>query len=98
MSILEKLGLQPSPGSGVVVVGCGQGTHDEFLVRDYGLQVSGVDISEEALDIAREKAAHAGLPIQYSYVDATLGLPFLADSKSAVFCIGTSWGMDPQDQ
>ena len=98
MDILAELGLKPLPGSDVVVVGCGQGTHDEFLVRDYGLHVSGVDISEEALDIAREKAAHAGITIQYSYADATLGLPFMAGSKRAVFCIGTSWGMDPQDQ
>ena len=98
IGILQELGLKPLPGSEVVVVGCGQGTHDEFLVRDYGLHVSGVDISEEALALAREKAAHAGLSIQYYYADATLDLPFVAGSKSAVFCIGTSWGMDPQDQ
>ena len=98
MGILQELGLKPLPGSEVVVVGCGQGTHDEFLVRDYGLQVSGIDISEEALAFAREKAARAGLTIQYSYADATLDLPFVAGSKNAVFCIGTSWGMDPQDQ
>lgn len=67
MNILQEFGLKPLPGSEVAVIGCGQGTHDEFLARDYGLKVSGVDISEEALDIAREKATHANLNIQYTY-------------------------------
>lgn len=98
MRILQEIGFMPFPGAEVVVVGCGQGTHDEFLVRDYGLKVAGVDISEEALEIAREKATASGLNIQYTYADATLGLPFKQNSKRAVFCIGTSWGMDPQDE
>lgn len=98
MNMLQKLGLRPLPGSEVAVIGCGQGTHDEFLARDYGLRVSGVDISEEALDIARKEAERANLSIQYMYADATLGLPFAANSKYAAYCIGTSWGMNPQDQ
>ncbi len=57
--IAAKLLLRP--GMRVLDIGCGWGGMALTLARDYGVQVTGVTLSEEQLKLARERAAKAGL-------------------------------------
>jgi len=49
-------------------LGCGSG-HTLFAVARAGFDVSGVDISQEAIDWAREKAAEAGISVELTVGD-----------------------------
>jgi cyclopropane-fatty-acyl-phospholipid synthase len=57
--IAEKLTL--SPGKTVLDIGCGWGGMAMTLARDYAAQVTGVTLSTEQLELARERVAAAGL-------------------------------------
>ncbi|MET8833855.1 class I SAM-dependent methyltransferase [Micromonospora sp. NPDC004540] len=62
-------------GPKVLDIGCGTGDLAIALARR-GHQVTGVDISRVAIDLARAKAARAGLPVHFEVQDATdLSLP-----------------------
>lgn len=52
------------PGMKLLDLGCGPGLYAERLARA-GIEVVGVDISENSLAYAREAAAQAGLSIEY---------------------------------
>ncbi len=60
-------------------LGCGTGTNAIFLAK-HGFDVTGVDLSEEALRQAREKAEKAGVKINFIQADITkmpdMGAPF----------------------
>ena len=56
--LLEHLDL--APGARVLDVGCGPGRHTIALARA-GLSVTGVDVSERFLEIARDRANELGL-------------------------------------
>ena len=49
-----------APGDRVLFLGCGAG-HTLRAIAEYGLPVSGVDISEEAISWAKEKTDQSGL-------------------------------------
>ena len=66
-------GLIPA-GAAVLDVGCGAGAEAIFLAR-CGFRAIGVDSSEKALRIARERAAEAGVEVDFHLAEAT-GLPF----------------------
>ena len=55
--------LRGLPGN-VLDVGCGGGILAEALARA-GRQVTGIDLSTQAIDVARSHAQDAGLPIDY---------------------------------
>ena len=57
--IARKLGLEP--GMRVLDIGCGWGGMALTLARDFGVDVTGVTLSEEQLKIARQRAQAAGL-------------------------------------
>jgi len=81
------LGLRP--GSRVIDVPCGHGRIAlELAAR--GARVSGIDISEEAIAIARGEAAARGLDAVFEVGDMR-DLPFEAE-LDAVFCFGNSFG------
>lgn len=64
--------LQPTPGARVLDVGCGPGRHSLELARR-GLRPLGVDISRGFIEVARRRAAEAGLTTaDFSVGDATM--------------------------
>src|SRR3954470_7015415 len=50
-----------SVNSDVLEYGCGTGSHSTFMARNGAKRVVGIDISDVAIDKAREVAAAAGL-------------------------------------
>ena len=65
-------------------IGCGGGVLAEEFAK-LGCQVTGIDISEESLSVARAHAQAEGLVIQYQNISGT-ELPFDNDSFEVVSC------------
>lgn len=61
--------LKPSPGMKILDAGCGTGNFSLKLAR-MGCPVTGADISEKMLAVAREKAATEGLAANFLVMDA----------------------------
>jgi cyclopropane-fatty-acyl-phospholipid synthase len=53
--------LDLKPGDHVLEIGCGWGGFAEFAAREFGVRVTGITISDEQLNYARERMAKAGL-------------------------------------
>ncbi|CAG0922139.1 unnamed protein product [Notodromas monacha] len=60
--------LQLEPGMTVVDLGCGWGTLSCFLASNYGVKVTGVNISTEQVKFARELVAQRGLENQVTFI------------------------------
>lgn len=58
-TICEKLRL--GPGDHVLEIGCGWGSFALMAAGEYGARVTGVTISQQQLELARERVAAAGL-------------------------------------
>lgn len=52
--LLEK--LRPLPSQKILEVGCGTGETALYIAKEYGCYVTGVDISQQMISIAKEKA------------------------------------------
>jgi len=66
----------------IIDIGCGTGRHAiELSMRGYS--VTGIDLSESQLNRAREKAANAGLAIDFQRHDAR-DLPFRGEFDAAI--------------
>lgn len=74
------------PGSRIIDIGCGAGSNSLYLARS-GFHVTGVDISDAAIAAARERAAKAGLKIDFQVADV-LDLPFKDDHFGGAVDIG----------
>jgi tellurite methyltransferase len=68
LSTLRERGVKT-----VVDIGCGVGRHALYLAEQ-GFTVTGIDLSESGLSVAREEARKAGVSIDYRTGDFT-GLP-----------------------
>lgn len=82
-SIYERNWVLPglfNPGEKVLDLGCGDGAVSEYLA-DMGVKVVAVDISEEAVKVAKKRGVNAKV------VDVEKGLPFKDEQFDAVF-----WG------
>ncbi len=60
--------LDLRPGQRVLDVGCGPGRHALALARR-GIEVVGVDLSPDFVDLAREAAEREGLPARFEVLD-----------------------------
>jgi cyclopropane-fatty-acyl-phospholipid synthase len=56
--------LDLKTGDHVLEIGCGWGGFAEFAAREYGVRVTGITISDEQFNYARERMAKAGLSDQ----------------------------------
>jgi cyclopropane-fatty-acyl-phospholipid synthase len=61
----RKLGLRP--GQRMLDIGCGWGSLATYAAEHYGVSVVGITISQEQLDLARERCR--GLPIEIRLLD-----------------------------
>ena len=64
---LTECGVKP--GDRVLEIGCGWGALAECAAREFGAAVSGVTLSSEQLDWARQRLADAKLPADLRYQD-----------------------------
>lgn len=62
--------LKPTTGMHILDVGCGTG-HFSFKLARMGCRVTGIDISGEMLALARRKAFHERLPVDFLPMDAS---------------------------
>jgi len=60
--------LSPRPHAHIVDVGCGRGRHARTFARR-GYRVTGVDLSQEAIDQARERSRAEGLDVTFQQGD-----------------------------
>jgi SAM-dependent methyltransferase len=84
--LVRLLGLET--GSRVLDVPCGHGRHSIPLAKR-GMKVTGLDLSEEALALARQDADDAGVAVDWvrqDYREAVTG------TFDAAFCMGNSFG------
>ncbi|NIC04354.1 cyclopropane fatty acyl phospholipid synthase [Billgrantia bachuensis] len=59
--------LELRPGMHVLDIGCGWGSFAEYAARHYGVSVTGITISREQAELARERCA--GLPVEIELKD-----------------------------
>lgn len=80
-------GIGIDGGERVLEVGCGVGTSSVFLAKEFGCQVTGVDVSERMIQRARERAQVAKVPHLTNFRTADMDqLPFPSNSFDVVFC------------
>ncbi|XP_017572374.1 phosphoethanolamine methyltransferase isoform X1 [Pygocentrus nattereri] len=64
--------LNLSPGQKVLDVGCGIGGGDFYMAKNFGVEVLGMDLSANMVEIAMERAVQEKLPsVQFEVSDAT---------------------------
>ncbi len=95
-AVLELAEL--APGHRVLDVGCGTGSQAIMASRQVGSggSVTGVDISEPMLAVARRKTRRAGVDVEFHKADA-VELPF-ADGGFDVVMVTTVLHMVPNDR
>lgn len=67
VDLLERI-TDPEPEAAILDVGCGRGRHARALARR-GYYVTGIDLSETAIDSARRRANEEGLDILFKVGD-----------------------------
>ena len=77
--------FEPEKGMKVLDVGCGTGNYSIKLAK-LGCRVTGADISDKMLDIARDKAKKAGVAVEFMDMDA-YHLDFEDESFDGVICM-----------
>ncbi len=85
--LVEALGV--APPSRVLDVPCGGGRH-ALAMAARGFEVTGVDLSEDFLDVARALAEERELDIAWEHREMR-DLPWLA-AFDAAYCLGNSFG------
>lgn len=88
-------GLLPNRGKALDLC-CGAGTNTVFLAKN-GLDVTGIDISETAIGLARQKANQAGVAVNFlneSFID----LPFNDSEFIFVYDMGCFHHVEEEDR
>ncbi len=87
LALTERLGalLGLTPESRLLDVASGRGTSAIHLARTFGCHVTGIDLSQENMELARETARREGHAeqVRFTIGDAE-ALPFASDSFDAV--------------
>ena len=84
------------PAGNALDLGCGTGTNAITLAQ-HNWQVTGVDFSKHAIYLARKKAKHVGLKIDFRIDDVT-SLSTLGDSYDLILDIGCFHGLSRENQ
>lgn len=74
------------PGSSVLEIGCGVGL-DTYTMANHGLRVTAVDLTEVALETARQRFLRHNIPATFLLADAC-NLPFPSNSFDYVYSFG----------
>ncbi len=91
--LIERLELEP--GARILDLACGHGRHAVELAA-MGFRVTGLDISEPSLAIARERAAERGVELELVRLDMS---ELRADSEfGAAFNFSSAFGYLPREQ
>jgi SAM-dependent methyltransferase len=77
-------------------LGCGTGTTSIYLAQ-HGWQVTGVDFSPKAIELARDKARRAGVEVDLHLGDVSR-LDFLSDPFDLILDIGCLHGLDRESR
>lgn len=80
----------------ILDIGCGTGRHAVELAGR-GYCVTGIDLSESMLAVAREKAAAAGVSVDFRRCDAR-DLPFKAEFDAAILLCGGAFPLMETDE
>ena len=95
MEVVRGLEL---PGRTALDIGCGAGTNAIELAR-MGLEVTGLDISEEAVEMARQRAADAGVDgVRFEVASIVEGLPIAPGSIAVATDRGCFHGIAPAER
>jgi SAM-dependent methyltransferase len=78
--VVEALALEP--GARVLDVACGHGRHSLELARR-GFRVTGLDLSEPSIELARAAAVEEGLDVEFLVVDMR-EIPFVVEFDAAI--------------
>src|SRR5579885_2460171 len=71
-------------GARILDVGCGTGRHSIELAKR-GYEVTGIDLSNGMLSVAKEKASAAGVQVEWIQADATCFEP--SQKYDAALCV-----------
>jgi len=94
---LIERAVRPAPGADVLDVGTGRGRHARVLARR-GFRVTGLDLSANAVDTARARAAAEGLtPDRLLFVQGDMRLPHFQERFDGVTNLFTSFGFFDDD-
>jgi ubiquinone/menaquinone biosynthesis C-methylase UbiE len=84
-SLAHRLISEVPPGSSILEVAPGPGYLAIELARSGGFQLTGLDISETFVQIARQNAAEAKVQVNFGRGDAS-GMPFAENSFNFLVC------------
>lgn len=93
--VIEAIEREDTSGR-ALDLGCGTGTHSIYLAQQ-GWNVLGVDFSPKAIAIAREKANHVGVNLDFWVADASR-LDGLVGPFDFVLDVGCFHGLDAAGQ
>ena len=95
MAFAEQFGLRP--GMRLLDIGCGLGGAARYFAHEHGCRVSGIDLSDEYVNVANALAARVGLDERVSCeLGSALALPFEPGSFDAAYMLHV--GMNIEDK
>ncbi len=87
----------PRPGMRLLDVGCGLGGAARYFAHEHGCRVTGIDLSEEYVNVANALAARVGLDARVSCEQGSvLALPFEPESFDGAYMFHV--GMNVEDK